>query len=66
MLPQEPLKQMLPSKVCKQFETDNPYNTAECSTSQKVKQLTNNIKALQQQYVGETNKQKYEAIVGST
>ena len=44
----EPLNQMSPSKVWKQIETEHPYNTAECSTSQKVKQLMNKVKALQQ------------------
>ena len=44
-LPKEPLKPMSPSKVWKQIETDHPYNTAECSTSQKVKWLTNKVKA---------------------
>ena len=47
---------MSPSKVWKQIETDHPYNTAACSTSQKVKQLTNKVKALQQK-VCRQNKQ---------
>ena len=43
-MPKEPLKEMSPSKVWKQIETDHPYNTAECSTTQKVKQSTNKVK----------------------
>ena len=46
--PKGPLKQMLPPKVQEKIETDFPYNRTECSTSQKVKQLTNKVKALQQ------------------